>query len=103
MTRVLRVHVSEHQLRRCASKIIFELSGDKRAAAGLRMQFEQLRARARAEYVAHSNRPDASRNARQCDVLDIQSETEKEREPRSKLIDRNSPPGEHLRVGKTVR
>src|SRR5438445_13804649 len=103
MTRVRRVHVSQHQLRRRAGEIIFELSRDKRAPASLRMQFEQLRARASAEYVAHSDRPDASRNARQCDVFDVQPAIEKERQPWSELIDRNSARGEHLRVGKTVR
>ena len=69
----------------------------------MRVQFEQLRSRARAENIAHPDRPDAARDARERDVFHVESAIEKERKARPELIDRDSARGEHFRVSKAVR
>src|SRR6266545_7644400 len=103
MTRIRGVHVSQHQLRGGAGEIVFELGGNQRTPAGLRVQFIKLRLRSCAEHVAHSDRPDATRYARQRDVLGVEAAIEKERETRAELVHRNAARGEHFHVSKSVR
>ena len=91
MTRVGAVHISQHQFRRGAREIIFELGRDERASARLRVQLEHLPARVRAKHVTHSDRPDFSRNPRQRNVFDVEAAIEKEGKSWRELIDRHAP------------
>jgi hypothetical protein len=67
------------------------------------MQLEQLRPRSGAKRIAHPNGPDSAGHACQRDVFHIQTAIEKERKPRTELIDRNSARGEHLHVCESIR
>ena len=55
------------------------------------------RPRRRPEYIAHSNRPDLSADARQRQIFNIQSAVQKERQPRAKLVDVHPPTPEEFR------
>src|SRR5207244_3232346 len=101
--RIGRIHVSEYQFRRGSGEIIFKLRGDERSPAGLGVQFVKLCLRSGTKDFAHSNRPNASRDARERNVFNVEAAIEKEREPRPELIDRNSASSEHLRVSEPVR
>src|SRR2546430_4830762 len=103
VTRIGRVHVSEHQFGSGAGEIIFKFRGDQRSPAGLGVQFIELTFWSGAKYLAHSDCPDAPRNARERDVFDIESAIEKERESRAELIDWNFARGEHFRVSESIR
>src|ERR1700736_6618946 len=99
MARVRAVHVGEHQFRGRAREVVFKLSRDERTPAGLGVELEHLGARAGAENVAHSDRPNFSRDTREGDVFDIEAAIEKEGKPRAKLIDWNAARGQQLDVG----
>src|SRR5260370_4495083 len=103
VTRIGRIHVSEYQFRRGAGEIIFKLRGDERSPAGLGVQFVKLCFRSGTKDFAHSNRPNASRDARDRNVFNVEAAIEKERKPWPELIAWNSARGEHLRVSETVR
>src|SRR3989442_13400555 len=103
MTRVSAVHVSQYQLGRGASEIIFELSGDKRAPARLRVQLEHLPARIRAKDISHPDRPNFSRDPSERDVFDVEAAIEEERKPGRELIDWHTARAQHLGVRETIR
>src|SRR2546423_14297815 len=103
MARVGGVHVGKHQFGGGAGEIIFELRRNQRSAASLGVQFIKLRFRSSGKHIAHPNRPNAPRDARERDVFNIESAIEKEREAWAELIDWNSARGEHFRVSEAVR
>ena len=67
------------------------------------MQFVKLRFRSGAEHVAHSDRPDPTRHARERDIFRVESAIEKKRKTRAELIDGDAAPGEHFYVRESVR
>src|SRR6266699_57471 len=86
VTGVSPVDVGEHQFDRGAGEVVFEFLRDERTAAGLRVQFEQLRPRVSAECLAHPDRPKFAANSRQRHILDVQPAIEEERQARSKQV-----------------
>src|SRR5207244_11043825 len=95
VTRISRIHVSEYQFRRGAGEIIFKLRGDERSPAGLGVQFVKLCFRSGTKDFAHSNRPNASRDAPERHVFNVEAAIDKERQPSPELIDWHPARDEH--------
>src|SRR5438552_14029880 len=87
-----RLRAAEHRRQRLqgdADDVVVRLLGRERAAGGLRVEAELLRARVgRAEAVAHDARPKAPGRAELRDLLEkVVVRVEEERQPLPELVD----------------
>ena len=97
------VDVREQQLDRSAREIVFELMRDERAATGLRVDFETLRALAGTEDIAHADGPELPAHAGEREVFDVESAIEEEGKPRAETIHVEAALAEEFDVGEAVR
>src|SRR5438093_9795988 len=86
VTGVGGIEVGQQQFESGAGEIVLELLRDQGPAAGLRVELEPLRGGVGAKDVAHPNRPELAANARQRQILDVQSAIEEERKARAELV-----------------
>ena len=102
MTGIGGIHVREQQLDGGARQIVLVLLGDQRAATGLGVELEHLRARPGMKHVAHSDGPNFPAHPSQRRVLQVQSAIQEERQSRAETIDGQPARLEHFHVGKAI-
>ena len=99
---VRRIHVSQQQLDGGPGEVVLELMRDERAAAGLDVQFETLRALIRPEDVAHPDGPESAADSGEREVFDLQATIEEEGETRAEVVHIEAACAEELGVGEAV-
>ena len=105
---VERLRPAEHgcqRLERHADDVVVGLLGGERAAGGLRVEAQLLRARlGRAEPIAHEPRPQPPRGTELRDLLEkVVVRVEEERQPLAEAIDVESGVERRLHVGQRIR